>query len=412
MMHGPTRSRHNERVSLTTGKMQSGTGDLYRHKRNMRSDASKLSRVRTKSFPICKKKLSLPSPSREEQFEKAYKKVLSLRSSHLKRRLTIIERRKLRQAVAKQCGFHEEHFLFVYSPPPPSPSPPTQATPAPCGCQVAIEMLHSEISRLRQMVFDLEDRFTRSSQLSGCRLPTGDAVVTYEDPPPLKQHTDPTYADTFGPPPRAVRLRVPTSTVDFKDLDYIYTRPTELVKESFYRLTPPSSTQVAVTVETPLSVNKSWETVELSHARALLAEISVFRPSHEFLQFHLEDTTFRLSRGRSLTFYPKRYQVWYHVPAHSWTEKLTTYKTVTHQEEFNSKEHQEEISDLAHRMIRKSYLTIFPTSSTACSECVFKRRSHIFEHHPLISNSLSDEDLSLTRHWRYLMQQLGATCDQ
>jgi hypothetical protein len=409
MMSQPPRSEHIERVFLTTGKMKTGTGDLYRHKRNMRSDASKLSRVRTKSNFLSVKPTSRPSP--ERRFEIAYKKVLSLRTSHLKRRLTPTERRQLKQAVAHQCGYQEESFLFCVSPPPPTHTPKPVAPPLPqshtCERQAAIEMLHMELARQRQMIFDLEDRLTRSNVLAGCSfsVPTGNLGS------PICYTEDTTKADEFD---------VPTVTVDFKDPDYIYVVPTQLVQAAFNKLHPPVEHQVATRTEVDTHFVRLHHLIEDWEVNGyLISNAGTGRPHHlwptditKYLYGKSDNTTIGLPHGASVSFYPNRTQIWYFSPEHTRSVTTTTYHMESTITEFKPREHQKYISDLAHRMIRKTYLTFATTSPSVCSTCIVRRRDYIFEHHPLISNSLTDEDLSLTTHWRTLMQHLGATCDQ
>jgi hypothetical protein len=426
----------------------------------------KISRSKKNNEKIKTRRLANP----DSKFKRAFSRSLKSRLNKLGRPLFQTEFQALIFAVRKQCDYHPRDaslpqsngkkikpspFPVQFSSPPSPLTPPATPTPPPISppppptlhqsscCSkaanpCAFEIVHSEIARLRQIVFDTQDLILRNP-LNSCSLPIGhkDNVVyeekcehEYAQASPganflttvshkrcpchdhrelyqRKQYT--TYPDITEFKLRAVQLNFTT--------DDFYVLPTSCVQNNFFALHPPR-TETVTTIETKtVKTDRVWKLIPTTDAFALLKKDS---PKHKLPSIMTDiylkptDQIFSLRNSDHPTevrFLVQRRQAWLLVAPHTdeIQTKIRTPRVV--QDEFIQKDHQDEISDLAYRSIRRSYLEFFSDSPVACSICTNKRRDYLFELHPILSSALTDDDLSLSKHWRRLIQDLGATCE-
>jgi hypothetical protein len=123
---------------------------------------SRKSRTRTQTHSNTRKNRSgaskranLLDSNPRNRFEVTYKKVLSIRSKHLRRSLTITEKRSLRLSLAKQTGFNDEIFTTVNEP---------NAT------QAQMELIHQQFYYLRESIAELREQLTTGLAFQRCAV--------------------------------------------------------------------------------------------------------------------------------------------------------------------------------------------------------------------------------------------------
>jgi hypothetical protein len=123
---------------------------------------SRVSRTRTQTHSNTRtnrsgayKRANLLDSTPRDRFERTYKKVLSIRSKHLRRSLTITEKRSLRLSLAKQTGYTDEIF--------------TAAT-EPNATQAQMELIHQQFYYLRESIADLREQISSGLAFQRCAV--------------------------------------------------------------------------------------------------------------------------------------------------------------------------------------------------------------------------------------------------
>jgi hypothetical protein len=101
------------------------------------------------------KRANLLDSTPRGRFERTYKKVLSIRSKHLRRSLTITEKRSLRLSLAKQTGYTDEIFTAAIQP---------NAT------QAQMELIHQQFYYLRESIADLREQISSGLAFQRCAV--------------------------------------------------------------------------------------------------------------------------------------------------------------------------------------------------------------------------------------------------
>lgn len=101
------------------------------------------------------KRANLRDSNPLNRFEVTYKKVLSIRSKHLRRSLTVTEKVSLRRSLAKQAGLEEEAFTDVTRP---------------NVNQAQMELIHQQFYYLRQSISELSERLNEGLAFQRCAI--------------------------------------------------------------------------------------------------------------------------------------------------------------------------------------------------------------------------------------------------